>query len=124
MVFLLSILLLLSQKSVFLTYFGDLPVITPAASGAKRQVSVCLKLCSIFPGVNAVSRVIYGAYSKRLARGQLAASVLRCRLRYECQHRNIGTCPLIHPNCFWSRSRYLFYRNITLTLTLSEKQFG
>ena len=37
-----------------------------------------------------------------------------------------GTCPLIHPNCFRSRSRYLFYRNITLTLTvtLSEKQFG
>jgi len=33
-----------------------------------------------------------------------------------------GTCPLIHPNCFRSRSRYLFYRHITLTL--SEKQFG
>jgi len=25
----------------------------------------------------------------------------------------MATCPLIHPNCFRSRSRYLFYRNMT-----------
>ena len=31
---------------------------------------------------------------------------------------NDGTCPLIHPNCFRSRSRYLFYRNMTAMTSL------
>jgi len=30
----------------------------------------------------------------------------------------MGTCRLIHPNCFRSRSRYLFYRNMTAMTSL------
>jgi len=48
----------------------------------------------------------------------------KCDKEEEKNDTCLGTCPLIHPHCFRSRSRYLFYRNITLTLTLSEKQFG